>query len=130
MSEPTMANKFFLIELRDSDGNDCTVYDVLIEAKDDEEAYAILDKYIEEEYPGDESDGSFGTFHPCVCECEHGTKSEPLCEECSEDRECSHGGLLYGETGYQGFEAFDTYEQAYEARARYHTLIDLTEVQA
>ena len=59
---------YYVTELRDSGGNDTTVYDLLIEA---ETTDAALDKawaFIEDGWPTDEPDGGEGTFHPCVAD--------------------------------------------------------------
>ena len=61
----------YLFEVRDSDGNDCTVFDAVVAAESREQATEILWKHLTETYPDDESDGGFGTFHACDCACEH-----------------------------------------------------------
>ena len=50
----------YLFEVRDSDGNDCTVFDAVVAAESREQATEILWKHLTETYPDDESDGGFG----------------------------------------------------------------------
>src|SRR5262249_45958270 len=93
----------YLIEVRDSDGNDCTVFDALVTAASKEEESAKLWRHLEEAYPDDESDGGFGTFHACDCWCDHFVgngvpgKQVGICEDCQDTWECSHGGLVTNE---------------------------------
>ena len=115
---------FYLLELRDSDGNDCTVYDIIVEAADQDSALDRAWSEIMKDYPDDEEDGGYGTFHPCDCECEHGVNPYQCEQECDGDQwECSHGGLLLNDHNVKSFE---TYAEALAAHARYHCLIDLT----
>jgi hypothetical protein len=136
---------YYLIELRDSDGNDCSVYDLLIEATDQDSALAKADAFIEEEYPDDESDGNGGTFHPCECAAwcakdhsiakanrcpAHGGTDETGETDDDEESDCKtaercegHGGLLLADEP----ETFDTYDDVRAAHRFYHSLVDLTE---
>ena len=124
----------FLFEVRDSDGNDCTVYDVIVTASTRDEASKKLWVHLAEMYPDDESDGGYGTFHACDCACEHtvGNGMTPVvgvCDRCRDSWECSHGGLLTnedvgGEYGPQRFATFDA------ARAAHRTYRQLVEVDA
>lgn len=102
----------YTIELRDSDGNDCTVYDVLVTAETPEKALDQVWDMIRKEWPKDEEDGGDGTYHPCDCVCDHRKRS--VCDRCQDGWECSHGGLLVG-TPEEGNQ-----------HAVYHSLIDLT----
>jgi hypothetical protein len=109
---------FWLFEIRESDGNDCNVFDAIVSADSRKEASVKLWKHLASAYPGDESDGGYGTFHPCTCEIPEG----------EEDRwECSHGGLLTNEDvdGEYGPRAFETYEDAKEAGSISHGTIAL-----
>lgn len=62
----------FLFELRDSDGNDCTVYDFIVEADSLSEAIERAGEAFDELYPNSEPDGGFGSYHPCACEHDAG----------------------------------------------------------
>lgn len=122
---------FYLIELRDSDGNDVSVYDLLIEAKSQEKAFDKADAYMVETWPDDESDGNLGTFHPCHCVCEHGFPRDGIdCphfddgNDCDTSTwECSHGGLLLSEKP----QSYSTHKLAMLDHSIYHCLVDLTE---
>lgn len=125
--------KAYLIELRDSDGNDCSVDDILVEAESPERALDKAWEYVKETWPEDEEDGGFGTYHPCDCECEHATttlaslkdRETPItgvCDDCRDSWECSHGGVLLSEEP----EEYETVAQARAAHATYHGLVDLT----
>ena len=109
----------FTIEVRDSDGNDCTVYDYVVQAETADAARDAVWASVREDYPDDEEDGCDGTYHPCDCICEHtipgGTTrfERNVCEDCDDNWECSHGGLLIGEP-----EPGDT-------SSRYHIRVEL-----
>lgn len=98
---------FYLAEIRESDGNDCTVYDAIVEADSQEAASDKLHKEIEAAWANLESDGGFGYFFPCDC---------PESEDGYSD--CSHGGILAPEP--EGYEAYETFEKARDARRIYH----------
>ena len=125
-----MTERGYLIRLDDCDGNDNRVYDVLIAAQSTREALDKAWKYVKEEYPEDEEDGSYGTYHPCHCECEHGLPAQEA-EEPHKGRtkycdpemwDCSHGGVVLSEE----VREYPTVEKARKARLVYHTLVDLT----
>jgi hypothetical protein len=120
--------KTYVFEVCDSDGNDVTVYDAIVTADTRELAAAKLWEYLDEAYPGDVSDGGVGTVHPCDCHCEH--RKGSICERCHDAWECSHGGLLTNEDadGPYGPQEFDTVMEALDARRRYYSLIDLTDL--
>ena len=111
----------WLVEVRDSDGNDCTVYDVQVGADTAGSALEAVWAWVNETWPEDEEDGCQGTYHPCDCECEHGIN--PWEDElpsgsphkCRDRWECSHGGVLVGDPELAG------------EHVPYHLLIDLTE---
>ena len=111
---------YYVIELRDSDGNDTTVYDLLIEAETKDTALDKAWKFVEEEWPNDEHDGGEGTYHPCDCACEH-EKSE-VCDDCWDGWECSHGGLLLDP---YNVEEYPTHALAKQACSVYHNQIEL-----
>jgi hypothetical protein len=123
---------FYLFEVRDSDGNNCFISDAIVEAPTLNKASEALWEYLAEIYPTDDNDGGYGTFHACDCECEHASPVAPICDECSDHWECSHGGLLTnedcGDTEY-GPKEFATYSDARAARKTtyFHSLIELLE---
>ena len=113
---------YFVTELRDYDGNDCTVYDLLIKAETKDAALDKAWEFIKNEWPNDEGDGGEGTFHPCDCRCEHMRRLED-CEACQDaGGECSHGGLLLGT---YNVEEYPTRALAKKACAIYHNQIEL-----
>lgn len=128
---PTLVREttmFYVFEVRDSDGNDCTVFDALVEAKTFELASSRLWRHLAECYPDDESDGGYGTFHACDCKCDHGRPPFD-CEHCAETWECSpHGGLLTNEDDVPAPLVFATEAEARAHLAYYHSLIELVEV--
>lgn len=126
---------YFLIEVRDSDGNDCTVYDAIVQAPDKAAASTRLWAELGSWYPDDEDDGGYGTYHACTCECEHG------CSPWDDDApghkagrcgdtgwECSHGGLLTDEDSDGAPREYATEAKVRAVvRRRGRRLIDLTE---
>lgn len=75
----------FTVEVRDTDGNDCTVYQVLVDCDSAEEAREQAFDWAMREAPeGTEEDGDFGGFYPCDCDDETPT-------------DCEHGGFTVGE---------------------------------
>lgn len=125
----------WLFEVRDSDGNDCTVYDVVVNARTLERASAALWAHLKRCYPDDETDGGYGTFHPCNCHeyvsCEHqsiGFCEKPKCQRAEERFECQgHGGLLTNEDcdGEYGPRQFPNFERASEECRVYHCKVYL-----
>lgn len=126
MATTTTATRYYMFEVRDSDGNDCTVYDVIVAAESREAASDTLWAHAAKMYPHDESDGGFGTYHACDCVCEH--RKRMVCDRCRETWECTHGGLTTNEDaeGAYGPQEYATHDAAFAARATYHALIDLT----
>ena len=122
MSDP----RYYLGEVRDSDGNDCTVYTVLVSAPSPADALDQVYGWIGDTWPDDEDDGGFGTFHPCECECEHGVAIGECDAEppCGDNWECSHGGILGPEPDM--LETYDTEDEARTAMPSYHVRVDLT----
>lgn len=98
---------FWTVEIRDSDGNDCTVYDWIIEA---DSGWWARDKAFEEaqrRVPDAEHDGDSGAYYPCDCEIPEGEE---------DSWECSHGGYIIGEP--EG--PFDSSAEAWENAPYYH----------
>ena len=122
-----MSERYYLGEVRDSDGNDCTVYTVLVAATTSADACDQVFTWIGETWPEDEDDGSSGTFHPCDCECEHGKSiGECIAEPpCCDNWDCSHGGVI-GPEEPDMLEAYDTEDEARTAMPFYHVRVDLT----
>ena len=120
---------YYLIEVRDSDGNDCSVFDAIVFAESRDAASARLWRFLEERYPDDEGDGSYGTYHACNCACEH--RKTKICARCADAWECSHGGITTNEdaAGAYGPQEFATLADARAAHAKYHELIDLSDVE-
>ena len=122
--------KTWIFEVRDSDGNNSTVFDAIVSAETRELASDKLWAYLKEAYPNDESDGGYGTYHACDCACPHRKKT--ICSRCSDSWDCSHGGLFTNEDcdGPYGPQEYPTAVEARDAYKRltyYHSLIDLTE---
>lgn len=78
--------KTYTVEIRDSDGNDCKVYDVVVAANSAEEARDhVFDWALENSPKGTEEDGDYGAYYSCdSCNCES--------ENCE-----GHGGFSVGE---------------------------------
>ena len=98
---------FYLITFDESDGNDCEVFDAIVEAKTEEEALGLLAKSVDarlvENGVDFEEDGSeFGYFFNCS-------------EDCGEDCH-GHGGM-----GLREVVAYDTLADAGSNKASYHT---------
>ena len=58
---------FYLFEIRDTDGNDCTVYDCIIEADSIALATELIHAHFEA-FTSLESDGNSGYYRQCDCE--------------------------------------------------------------
>ena len=104
------------------------MYDAIVTADTRELAAAKLWEYLDEAYPGDESDGGVGTVHPLrlplrAPQGEH-LRAVPRCV----------GVLARWASDQRGRRRavrpteFDTVAAARAACARYHSLIDLTEL--
>ena len=110
----------YTVDVMDSDGNDVTVYDVLVTAPSAIDARDQVFTWVESQWPDDESDGDWGTYHPCDCQCDHtvgnGTpgKQVGVCDACQETWDCpAHGGVLIGEP------------ELGNSAVGYHTRVDL-----
>lgn len=89
---------YFWFRLDDSDGNDNSVYDLIVEARKYTQAVdrvsEFLDRFVERS--GHESDGMWGTYAPCNCHCDHqsiGFCDEAKCQRAADRLDCSHGGV-------------------------------------
>lgn len=114
---------FYLFELRDSDGNDCSVFDLIIEAPGVQAARERLEDAMRALYPNSEHDWDGSVWHPCNCSCDH--QSIGACEECEpewQDRECSHGGALVNADKTID-QYYRTYDDAREAGSIWHGAI-------
>ena len=141
--------KAYLFEIRESDGNDCTVYDCIIMADNAEDAKDELATNLEAKAKQGnwESDGNFGGYYlPCDCENEEPEELTFPCDQCAS---VAINGLNCHETGcpkdaeyrrelkvYERFECqghgglmvseepeeYPDYETADRARSRYHSL--------
>lgn len=77
----------FTVEVRESDSNDCIVYDVVVDCDSKEEARnRAFDWAMSVAPKGTEEDGDFGAFYACDAE--------------EEDCECDHGGFTVGEAEF------------------------------
>lgn len=133
--------KFYVAEVRDSDGNDCTVFDAVIAARDREHAVERLWDHLESRYPDDESDGGYGSYHPCSCaewckqdggstnDCAAHTPDGDPDADCKTAEGCDgHGGITTPEPDQ--YQEFETEAEARAAMSRYHSQIDLTDLEA
>jgi len=97
--------KAYLITWHESDGNDCTVYDSIIEAESEEKALDTLHDQRNEKLKGRgeyEDDGNhLGFYFNCLEDCP---------EECE-----GHGGTVHRET-----REYQTLEEAESNLASYH----------
>jgi hypothetical protein len=110
---------WWLVEVRESDGNDGSVTDFIVEAESKETAGDRVMKVFTD--AGHEEDGSWGTFAPCDCECEH---TYGVCDDCADSWECSHGGASLPEPeDIQG--PFDGPAQAKAAGSCYHSTVEM-----
>lgn len=102
--------KAYIVEIRESDGNDCTVYDCIVEAESHDDAlnkiYEHFDARAERE--GWESDGGEGWYFPCDCDDDN----SDACE--------GHGGILIGEP--EEFASYDDAMGSHTKESYYHTL--------
>ena len=118
-------NMFFLFELRDSDGNDCSVSDLIIEAQTLDDAREKAGDALDDLFPEHESDGLWGTYAPCDCHCEHqsvGFCELEACDNERETRECSHGGATVNGDD-DTVKGYETFEEAREAGSKFHRAI-------
>jgi len=77
--------KAYLFELRESDGNNCTVYDCIIEAESAQEALEELSADLDSRAKrgGWESDGFCGYYFPCDCQNEEPEAPPVPCDSCA-----------------------------------------------
>lgn len=97
----------YLITFHETDGNDCTVYDAVVEASTESDALAQLTSSVQAVLDSNgtsyEEDGSeFGCYFNCSEDCSE------LCE--------GHGGMAL-----RHIETYPTVAEAELHRARYHS---------
>lgn len=100
-------NQHFVVTFHETDGNDCTVFDALIEATSQEQALAKLADSIESALVTNstdfEDDGSeLGYYFQCSADCD---------ENCD-----GHGGIAL-----RTVESFPTESEARASMSRYHS---------
>jgi hypothetical protein len=105
---------WYIVESRESDGNDCSVTDHIVEADDAEAAVNKvcdeLERRATERGIGMESDGGFGYYFECDCDIPEGEE---------DSWECSHGGVDVAEP--DRVEAFRTLSATEAALVPYHS---------
>ena len=136
---------FYLYQIRDTDGNDCTVFDCVVEADSAESADSQVFNHFDS-FGSLESDGDRGYFRVCACEvlevedlddsdgcdsCEMLSINGTACHESgcpaysawkravarAQNFECyGHGGVMISEP-----TEFQSEEDADAARSRYHS---------
>ena len=102
---------YWVVECRDSDGNDCTVLDFIVQAEDADKALSKVMDECMNRVPTADEDGGWGAFY--ACDCDLPTDQDEL--DCWE---CSHGGFLLSETP-EG--PFATEAEALDASPVYHS---------
>ena len=104
---------YWLVECRDSDGNDCMVMDFIVEAQNPEVALnKVMDKCMSR-CPSAEEDGGYGAWYACCCE---------IPDDELDTWECNHGGFWLDE---QLEGPFETRNEAREASPVYHRTEDI-----
>ena len=98
--------RHFLITFHETDGNDCTVYDAIIEANTEEQALSILSYNIERSLDDNKTpysdDGSeLGYYFDCFDDCH---------EECE-----GHGGIAL-----RTVESYETRKEAESEASKFH----------
>lgn len=105
---------WYYIEIRESDGNDCTVYDAVIEANNRDDADYIVSRHFDAlaEEKNWDSDGDSGYYFPCDCEAPEEPTDDPAeCDQCNVMR---INGVLCHETGCPTFAKYKRDRRAYE----------------
>lgn len=104
-----MLKPWWVVECRDSDGNDCTVIDFVVRAETADKAlHAVMDECMSRA-PDAEEDGGFGAYYACDCDI----------PENDEYWECSHGGFSLDEINVRG--PFETENEALGASPSYRS---------
>ena len=95
----------YLITWHETDGNDCTVFDTIVEAVDESAALAKLAAAVERELMGPYTDdgSEFGYYFECPDDCGGGESCE------------GHGGIVL-----RGVDAYPTEAEAIANLAGYH----------
>lgn len=139
---------FFVYTIDDSDGNDNTVYESVIEADSKDAADEIISAHFESEAKSKdwESDGDGGYYYPCDCEQPSEPEYPVTCDQCevlvinghvthehgcpvwnrfkrelraAEMFECpGHGGLTIH---FDGVPQFEDEDEAHDSIASYHS---------
>lgn len=97
---------FYLYEIRDSDGNDCIVYDCIVEAADLDSAEDRIFEHFDA-FTTLDTDGDRGYYRECDC-------AIPPTE--IDTWECSHGGISISAP-----EVYETEDAAITACVYYHS---------
>lgn len=98
---------FYLITWHESDGNDCTVYDTVVQAETEDSALSLLadamEKRMDENGTSYEEDGNhLGYYFNCSDDCH---------EDCEE-----HGG-----TSLREVNSYETEDSARSAMSKWHS---------
>lgn len=104
---------FYLIVWQESDGNDCTVYDSIVEETSEDAALSTLADAIEETLTANETgfqeDGNhLGYYFDCDCPEEY------------QDHCDGHGGI-----SLRTVESYTAIKDANGARSKWHTLYEV-----
>ncbi len=105
---------FTLYEIRETDGNDCTVFDCIVEGKDREDC----DEQLGEHFDGLakkhnwESDGGWGYYFPCDCESPDEPFDDPA--ECDQCEVLAINGVNCHETGCHTYAKYKRELKAFE----------------
>jgi len=149
-----VATKYFLYEIRETDSNDCAVYDCIVTAATEDEANEQVGEHFAAmaKAKGWESDGNFCSYYfPCDCEQPEGPFDDP--SECDQCEVLSINGVACHETecptyrrykrdlkAYERWEdrecshggltvgdpqQFDTEEEAFNAHSRFHSMYEI-----
>lgn len=100
----------YIVEIRESDGNDCTVYDCIVDAHSEQDAFDRVYAHFDEraEHEDWENDGGEGWYFPCDC-------TDADADACE-----GHGGLMIGDA--EEFASRADAEHAHATITYYHSL--------
>lgn len=99
--------RFYLFEIRESDGNDCSVFDCIVPAEDQDKAEELVGEHLDAmaKQKGWESDGNFGGYYfPCDCTPPEEPIDNPA--ECDQCEVLRINGVLCHETGCPTFARY------------------------
>ncbi len=110
----TTQTKYFLFEIRESDGNDCRVYDCIVEAGSQDEATdkLFVDLDAKAAKGNWESDGDMGYYFPCTCEVLDEPTDDP--SECEQCEVLSINGTACHEAGCPTYAQYERDLKAFE----------------